>query len=281
VRYYIKENCGIMISYEFTRQYQDVMSISTYFPSEEKLYECSSGWIAQYEIWNLEGNKTVRTTDLRISLDTGEVWRQIQQSFWKGERSSQMQFPISIARNTAVFCVLRTIYEFQSSPRFIRKFSDGLCCTPILLDFNDSIRHQWPETPPHPNESFQRRWGTVTKTFHGTGMPIEWSKLSDIYRYWIKPNFDGNTIFFIDHAARHPTNISIFRYKGYRAGARSRISLIAATSMNDTESEHFEDVKVAFHPRESLLTFNIARRVFLWAFQHSELPPNSGGTLIS
>src|SRR5450756_1110217 len=78
--------------------------------SDKLLNEISSGWIATYEIWSIQGDLR-RLCRAIIPLENVELLAQMQctlnQGFWNS--SWKLQFPTTISANLHTFCVLRTI----------------------------------------------------------------------------------------------------------------------------------------------------------------------------
>ncbi|KAK6534601.1 hypothetical protein TWF281_005909 [Arthrobotrys megalospora] len=80
------------------------------------LHQCSSGWRAKYEIWDLQ-KPAKRVSQTWIELSREEVWIQLCQTLRRDRNSRQwnIQFPLAMKADLRLFSILRTVYRFEIS----------------------------------------------------------------------------------------------------------------------------------------------------------------------
>lgn len=214
----------------------------------QQLRSSCSGWTAQYELQPTDGKGYI-TKSLRIPLQEDEIVLHLTRSLRRldhysdGTEHWELLFPIAIAPDPTLICILRKVYVLDSSSR-----GGSYKFHTLQLDFHDHLKRKWCISERN------KLWSLQTIDCYKYTM-------DHVYEYKITFSPNNKYLVFCDNSSMSDSTVSVFEFD--RDTPTSR--LIHFSTMTGNIGGGIRPYE--FHPILPLLVFSYASRTcHIWDF---------------
>lgn len=207
-----------------------------------------SGWIAQYELQSIDGKGGI-TKSLRIPLQEDDILLHLTQSlrrldhYLDGTERWELLFPITIAPDPILICILRKVYVLNFSSKGASYMHHTL-----QLDFHDHLK---------------RKWCILERSKLWSLQTIDCYKytMDHVYEYKITFSPNSKYLVFCDNSSMSDSTVSVFEFD--RDTPTSRLMHFSTMTGNIGGGIR----PCEFHPILPVLVFsNASRTCHIWDF---------------